>query len=120
MWPWILFGPARVRSSSALLLRNPGWTAGRLGGAGRGRLPTVAEWLGTVRGSDGHLYPWGNGWQHDAVQCPGPWGTWGHSEHPEWAVDPSGNWCRCGPFPHQIQSADVLELLHPMLLQRNG
>jgi hypothetical protein len=88
--------------------------------AGRWRLPTVDQWLSTVRGHDGRLYPWGNGWQHDASQCPGPWGTWGHGEHPEWAVDSSGNWCRCGPLPSQVQSADGPALLRPVLLQRVG
>jgi hypothetical protein len=90
------------------------------GWAGRWRLPTVAEWLGTLRGNDGRLFPWGNGWQHDAAQCPGPWGTWGHGEHPEWAVDPSGSWCRCGPLPQQIQSADGPALLRPVLTRHNG
>lgn len=101
---------ARVMGAAAVQT----WLDGQ---AGQWRLPTVAEWLRTVRGNDGRLFPWGNGWQHDAAQCPGPWGTWAHGEHPEWAVDPSGSWCRCGPLPRQIQSADGPALLRPVLLR---
>jgi hypothetical protein len=104
---------AGARLLSVALVQS--WLEGQ---AGRWRLPTVTEWLSTVRGNDGRLYPWGNGWQHDAAQCPGPWSTWGHGEHPEWAVDASGSWCRCGPLPYQVQSDDGLALLRPVLLQR--
>lgn len=79
------------------------------------RLPTVDEWEIAVRGNDGRRFPWGNGFQHDGLVTPGPWGTWGHGSSPEWALTSDGSPVCCGPRCAQRQPAEKLAHLRPIV-----
>lgn len=56
-------------------------------------LPAADEWEMAARGPDARLFPWGNGWDKDALNAISPWGLRG-------CTVPGGQWTaeglRCG------------------------